>query len=66
MLLFVLYSVYIGVLIVLITSNNKRSKMNNTKKQHTKENASADKVLTRHESWRNHRRHTGLKLIRFS
>jgi len=40
--------------------------MTNAKKQHTKNDASTDKVVTRHSSWRNHRRHTGLKLIRFS
>lgn len=40
--------------------------MTDTKKQHTKNEASADKIVTRHASWRNHRRHTGLKLIRFS
>ncbi len=40
--------------------------MTNTKKQHTKNEVSTDKVVTRHSSWRNHRRHTGLKLIRFS
>jgi hypothetical protein len=40
--------------------------MRNTKKEHTKSDAVTDKVVTRHASWRNHRRHTGLKLIRFS
>lgn len=40
--------------------------MNDTKKQHTRDNANTDKFITRHASWRNHRRHTGLKLIRFS
>lgn len=40
--------------------------MTDTKKQHTKTEVGATKVLTRHASWKNHRRHTGLKLIRFS
>lgn len=40
--------------------------MRGTKKEHTKNEASTEKVFTRHASWRDHRRHTGLKLIRFS
>lgn len=40
--------------------------MNDTKKQQVKDTVSADKTVTRHASWRNHRRHIGLKLIRFS
>lgn len=40
--------------------------MKNYKKQDSKNVASADRSLTRHSSWREHRRHTGLKLIRFS
>jgi len=40
--------------------------MNHTKKQEQKNTVSSDKLLTRHTSWREHRRHMGLKLIRFS
>ncbi len=39
--------------------------MKNIKKQNNENNA-ADRALTRRQVWRNHRRHTGLKLIRFS
>lgn len=57
---------YRRVLIEPITTNKKGSKMKDTKKQHTGNNAGVDRQLTRHESWRNHRRHIGLKLIKFS
>lgn len=53
----------------VVRSSQQKSKyqiMIDTKKQYTKNEASADKIVTRHASWRNHRRHTGLKLIRFS
>ncbi|WP_262696934.1 MULTISPECIES: hypothetical protein [Ulvibacterium] len=40
--------------------------MKHTKKQRKENNTVADRLLTRHESWRNHRRHTTLALIRFS
>lgn len=38
----------------------KTSKSNNSK------NNILDRILDRHATWRNQRRHTGLKLIRFS
>lgn len=40
--------------------------MKHTKKEPQEANISIDKPLTLHERWRNHRRHMGLKLIRFS
>lgn len=40
--------------------------MKHTKEQNKENDTSIDRVSTRHESWRNHRRHIGLKLIRFS
>ncbi|WP_262911454.1 hypothetical protein [Allomuricauda sp. SCSIO 65647] len=40
--------------------------MKDTKRKMNKSSAIIDRLFTRHESWKNHRRHTGLKLIRFS
>lgn len=36
------------------------------KKISEEKNSTTDKPLTRHVSWKNHRRHMGVKLIRFS
>ncbi|WP_422081392.1 hypothetical protein [Ulvibacterium sp.] len=40
--------------------------MKHTKKQRKENYSATERSLTRHESWRNHRRHTTLALIRFS
>ncbi|MEO0572947.1 MAG: hypothetical protein AAF039_14660 [Bacteroidota bacterium] len=40
--------------------------MKKSKKNNRKDNNILDSILDRHETWKNHRRHTGLKLIRFS
>ena len=40
--------------------------MKNTNKQNNRNSNLLDRLLTRHDSWKNYRRHTGLKLIRFS
>ncbi len=44
----------------------KKVVMKNTKRQNRKNSSVIDRLFTRHESWKNHRRHTGLKLIRFA
>lgn len=40
--------------------------MKNTDKQHNQNKGGFDRPLTRHDNWKNHRRHTLLKLLRFS
>ncbi len=37
-----------------------------TAKKNNKVNNILNRILDRHATWKNHRRHTGLKLIRFS
>ncbi|MEO9891094.1 hypothetical protein [Aurantibacter sp.] len=40
--------------------------MRHKEQKHKANEAVIDRLITRHESWRNSRRHTALKLIRFS
>jgi len=40
--------------------------MKHIKKGSEEKNVSIERPLTRHESWKNYRRHMALKLIRFS
>ncbi|WP_276389432.1 hypothetical protein [Eudoraea chungangensis] len=40
--------------------------MNNNKKQSQEKGSGLDYNPSRHMSWKNHRRHMGVKLIRFS
>ena len=44
----------------------RRGIMKHIKKESKEKYISNESPLTRHDSWRNHRRHMGLKLIRFS
>jgi len=40
--------------------------MKTSNKNNSKGNNILDRILDRHATWKNQRRHTGLKLIRFS
>lgn len=57
---------YIRVRIAPLTNIYEKDYMKHAKKVSEEKSISIERPLTRHESWRNHRRHMDLKLIKFS